>query len=84
MNIEQSAKNWNIQSKKLESLFKEIYPQIKENPNNWPIIKKWNRIIYNKYKFDLFNALEKEIELQFFTKKDFIINNLVNIKNFDK
>lgn len=84
MNIEQSAKNWNIQSKKLESLFKEIYPQIKENPNNWPIIKKWNRIIYNKYKFDLFNALEEEIELQFFTKKDFIINNLVNIKIFDK
>ncbi len=64
MNMEQSAKNWNIQSKKLESLFKEIYPQIKENPNNWPIIKKWNRIIYNKYKFDLFNALEEEIELQ--------------------
>ena len=25
MNMEQSAKNWNIQSKKLESLFKEIY-----------------------------------------------------------
>ena len=56
--------NWKFYSKELESLFKEIYPQIKQNPNNWPIIKKWNRKIYNKYKFDLFNALEEEMELQ--------------------
>ena len=64
MNTEQSAKNWNIQSKKLESLFKEIYPQIKQNPNNFIIIKKWNKRLYNKYEFNLFKAIEEEMELQ--------------------
>ena len=65
MNKKNENKNWTFKSKKLESLFKEIYPQIKQNPNNFIIIKKWNRRLYNKYKFNLFKAIEEEMELQF-------------------
>ena len=64
MNKKNENKNWTFKSKKLESLFKEIYPQIKQNPNNFIIIKKWNKRLYNKYKFNLFKAIEEEMELQ--------------------
>ena len=57
--------NLNIRSKKLKSLLKEISLQIKQNPNNFIIVKKWNKKIFDKYKYKLYFALEEEIELHF-------------------
>ena len=77
--MEQNAKNWNIQSKELELLFKEIYPQIKPNPNNFIIIKKWNKRLFKKYKFKISDAIEKEIDLQLKNKcNSKFFNNFVN------
>lgn len=47
-------KNNNIKSKKLESLIKKIKLQIKPNPNNFLIVKKWNNNIFQKYKTSMF------------------------------
>ena len=71
-------KNWNFKTKQLELLFKEIYPQLKQNPNNYIIIDKWNTRIYNKYKTRLYFALNKEIEYIFENK----IKNNELFKNF--
>ena len=75
--MKQNAKNWNIQSKELELLFKEIYPQIKPNPNNFIIIKKWNKRLFEKYKFKIFPLIEKQIDLQLKIKPEFF-NNFIN------
>ena len=76
-------KNWNFKTKQLELLFKEIYHQLKQNPNNYIIIDKWNRRIYNKYRIRLYFALNKEIEQTFKYK---IKNNELfkNMKEIDK
>lgn len=36
--------------------------KIRENPNGWPIIKKYNRRIFNKYSHDIFKIIEATIE----------------------
>ena len=62
--MKQNVKNQNIQSKELESFLKEVSLQMKSNPNNFIIIKKWNRRIFKKYKFKIFHAIEKQMDLQ--------------------
>lgn len=75
--MEQSVKNQSIQSKELKLLLKEISLQIKLNPNNFIIIKKWNRRLFEKYKFKVFYAIEKQIDLQLKYKQKFF-NNFIN------
>lgn len=53
-------------SKQFEELRKKYHwERIKPNPNNWPIIKKWNtKYIYNPSGRDLFNLLENAIDTE--------------------
>ena len=77
--MEQNLNNKSIQNKELELLFKEISSQIKLNPNNFIIINKWNKRIYKKYQIKLFNAIEKEIELQLIKKFNNFFDNFTKI-----
>jgi len=64
------------------NILEKVKSELKENPNNFIIIKKWNRRIFQKYKFDIFNYIENTIEKRFKDKKaeDFT-KNFVNIKD---
>ena len=76
--------NLNIKSKKLKFLLKEISLQIKQNPNNFIIIKKWNKIIFDKYKYELYSALEEEIELQFHRYllfNNYLFDNYIDVRS---
>ena len=44
-----------------EKIF-NLLPGIKPNLHNYPIINKWNWRIYQKHKFEVFSAIEDEIE----------------------
>ena len=77
-------KNNNIKSKKLESLIKKIKLQIKPNPNNFLIVKKWNNNIFQKYKTSMFQAIEEEIELQLKLEIKESFNNFVEVNNLIK
>lgn len=77
-------KNNNIKSEKLESLIKKIKLQIKPNPNNFLIIKKWNNNIFQKYKISIFQAIEEEIELQLQLKLKENFDNFMEINNLIK
>ena len=58
--------------------------ELKENPNNFIIIKKWNRKIFQKYQFDIFNYIENIIEKKFKDKsiEDFT-KDFADIKNLN-
>lgn len=47
--------------KEIEKDILSIVPNIKKNPNNFPIINKWNYKQYQKNKFELFHYIEKTI-----------------------
>lgn len=66
------------------NILEKVKSELKENPNNFIIIKKWNKRIFQKYKFDIFNYIENTIEKRFKDKKteDFT-KNLVNIKDLN-
>jgi len=66
------------------NILEKVKSELKENPNNFIIIKKWNRKIFQKYKFDIFNYIENTIEKRFKDKKaeDFT-KNFVNIKDLN-
>lgn len=34
----------------------------KKNPNDYNIVKKWNRRLYTQYKYDIFNLISKYID----------------------
>ena len=42
----------------IESYSKEI----KENPYNYPIIYKWNRKVFNKYKYQIFEEIDNNLK----------------------
>ena len=66
---------------KTYNLCQKIKSELKSNPNHWPIVDKWNyKFVYNKYKFQLFQTIEEEIEKEIPKYVDFTIKNLVNIK----
>ena len=64
---------------------KKIKQEIKSNPNNWIVIKKWNYKIFNKYKISLFNEIDVVFLNEIFPIicKEHIeqINNFVDIKH---
>lgn len=63
------------------NLCQEIKSKLKPNPNNWIIIDKWNyKFIYNKYKFQLFQTITKEIEKEIPKYIDSTIKSLANVK----
>jgi transposase len=66
------------------NILEKVKSELKENPNNFIIIKKWNKRIFQKYKFDIFNYIENTIEKRFKDKKaeDFT-KNFVNIKDLN-
>lgn len=39
-------------------------PGIKKNPNNYPIVDKWNNRIFRKNKFAAFHIIEQAVEEQ--------------------
>lgn len=47
---------------KMNEDFLLIVPNWKENPNGFPIIKKWNLKQYREHKFELFHFFEKSME----------------------
>lgn len=44
------------------NIIDEYKSKIKENPNNYIIVKKYNNKVFNKYKKDLFEWFENEFE----------------------
>ena len=62
-----------------EEIKQEIYEKcpnltkIKDNPNNYPIINKWNYRLLQKEKFNLFNIIENKIEerMEMYMKNNF-------------
>lgn len=58
--------------------------KVKSNPNNFPIINKWNRRLFNKYRYDIFNDIESMIDIELLLNIDLFLDNLVSIKDFDK
>lgn len=66
------------------NVLEKVKSELKENPNNFIIIKKWNRKIFQKYKFDIFNYIENTIEKKFKDKniEDFT-KDFVDIKNLN-
>ncbi len=66
------------------NILEKVKSELKENPNNFIIIKKWNKRIFQKYKFDIFNYIENTIEKRFKDRKaeDFT-KNFVNIKDLN-
>lgn len=47
------------------NILEKVKSELKENPNNFIIIEKWNRKVFQKYKFDIFNYVESTIEKNF-------------------
>lgn len=46
----------------LYELTKQIKKELKPNPHNWPIVKKWNyKYVWNKYRYRLFELIDAEI-----------------------
>lgn len=41
---------------------KSLMVGMKPNPNHYPIIDKWNRRIYNRHKFEVFDFIESLID----------------------
>ena len=63
------------------NLCQKIKFQLKTNPNNWIIINKWNyKFVWNKYKFQLFQIMTKELEREIPKYIDSMIKNLANVK----
>ena len=48
---------------KSKSALTECANRIKQNPNNYPIVKKYNKKVFEKYKFDIFYELEELLDL---------------------
>lgn len=66
------------------NLCQKIRSQFKPNPNNWIIVKKWNyKFVWNKYKFQLFQTMMKELEKEIPKNIDLSIDNFVNIKEIE-
>lgn len=62
-------------------LCQKIKSQLKPNPNNWPIVNRWNyKFVWNKYKFQLFQTMTKEMNREIPKYIDFTIKNFANIK----
>lgn len=47
---------------KSKSALTECANRMKQNPNNYPIIKKYNKKIFDRYKLDIFYELEELID----------------------
>ena len=50
---------------KVRKEFYRIFPdlkRIKDNPNNYPIIKKWNYRLIKKYRHDVFKYIVSKME----------------------
>lgn len=47
------------------------FKKIKPNPNNWPIIDKYNRRIFKKNKFTFFDWIQLEIKYMTLQSKTF-------------
>ena len=59
----------------------EIKSKLKPNPNNWIIVDKWNRkFVWNKYKFQLFQTMIKELDREIPKYINSTIKNFINIK----
>lgn len=47
---------------KSKSALTECANRMKQNPNNYPIVKKYNKKIFDRYRFCIFNELEELID----------------------
>ena len=56
----------------------KVLGKFKPNPNHYIIIDKWNRKEYNKFRFEIFNLIQEEVN------KEVDKQIAQNIKNFAK
>lgn len=54
--MEQNVKNQNIQLD--NPVVQEFWSKLKSNPNDWPIITRWNHLMFQKYKFKIYPIIQ--------------------------
>lgn len=73
-----------FESKELIELCDQIKKELKPNPHNWPIVKKWNyKYVWNKYKYRLFELIDAEISREIPKYIERTIGSLANTKEIE-
>ena len=63
------------------NVLEKIKSELKENPNNFIIVNKWNKRIYKKYEFELFNYSEDLIEKEIQKRTENFFTDFVDVKD---